>query len=444
MKITAVLLTVFLVTGIFFSCKKGGDTPPTPSVPAVSQVSTASGIMGGPKNTLITITGTNLPSNTSQIVVTINGKLCTVVSASATSIVVKVPPYAGTGTIVMNLNGVITNGPVFNYEYTYTVTSITNGINGYQDGPIATAMWEETSGLCVDTSNNIFTSAYSKPVLRKITADLSTVSTLAGDRTVGDVNGQGIAAKLGNADNISIDKNGVIYYADQSNNKVKKIDKLGNVTTFISNVIQGNSPVTAQVGSQGNVYVLGFDRSISKYNAAGVLQWRIKSHSSAFGNSTDGDSSVVKFDDVSFGNIAIENGETALYFATMTPVSGSAWASQVKKLNLSTLNITTVAGLVTASGVTDGPALTATFNLVTGLAIDATGGLYIGDGFNSRIRYLKNGTVSTIIGAAGVGDVDGPPAAAKINYPDGIALTSNGDLIMACAGNKKIKRLAIE
>jgi hypothetical protein len=448
MKITSAILTVLFITGIFFSCKKGGDDSSTTPA-SVTQVSTASGVMGGPKNTLLTITGTNLPTDPSAITVTINGKVCTVVSASATSLVVKVPPYAGTGTIIINLNGVVTNGPVFNYVYTYGLVSITNGIKGYQDGPIASAQWDETSGLCVDTAGNIFTSGYTKPVVRKITADLSTVSTVAGDRTVGDVNGQGTAAKLGNADNISIDKAGTIYYADQGYNKIKKIDKLGNVTTLISNVITNSAPVTAQVGSLGNIYVMGFDRSISKYNAAGVLQWKVRSHAiGTYGNSTDGDSSVVKFDDVSFGNMAIENGETALYFATMTSVSvgggASGWASQVKKLNLTTLITTTLTGSATVSGVVDGPAASSTFNLVTGLAIDATGGLYIGDGFNDRIRYLKSGIVSTIIGAAGQGDVDGPPATAKIDYPDGLVLTSKGDLVFACVGNNKIKRLVID
>jgi hypothetical protein len=378
--------------------------------------------------------------------VTINSKVCTVVSASATSLVVKVPPYAGTGNVVINFNGVITNGPVFNYEYTYGLVSITNGVVGYQDGPLASAQWDETGGLCVDTANNIFTSAYMNPVVRKITADLSTVSTLAGDRTIGDVNAQGTAAKLGYVDNISIDKAGTIYYADQSYNKIKKIDKSGNVTSLITNAVAGSYPISAQVGSLGNIYVTGNDRSVSKFNAAGVLQWKVRSHSLATtGNSTDGDSSVVKFDGIGFGNLAIENGETALYFSTMTPAAaGSSWASQVKKLNLTNLNTTTLTGSVTGTAAVDGPAASSTFNLVTGLALDATGGLYIADGYNNRIRYLKNATVSTIIGAAGSGDVDGPPATAKISYPDGLGLTGKGDLIIGCLGNKKYKRLIID
>jgi uncharacterized membrane protein len=127
----------------------------------------------------------------------------------------------------------------------------------------------------------------------------------------------------------------------------------------------------------------------------------------------------------------------------MTYITGGQ-ASQIKKLNLTTLNITTLAGLVTSNAPADGPAASATFNTATGLALDATGGLYIAGGFNNRIRYLKNGTVSTVLGPAGGGDVDGPPATAKIGYPDGLALTSKGDLIIACVSNKKIKRLVID
>jgi hypothetical protein len=443
MKFLTHVFAFLFVTGSFLSCKKDSDdTTPAPAA-TVATVTTASGVLSGPKNTQVTITGTNFPADVSKITITINGVVCTVISASATSIVIPVPPYAGTGNIVMSFNGIVTNGPVFNYVYTYTLTSITNPTVGYQDGAIAAALWDEQSGLCVDTGNNIYTSAYSKPVVRKINADLLTASTLAGNRTVGDVNGLGTAAKLGQADNISIDKSGNIYYADQTNNKIKKIDKTGNVTTFISNAVANSAPLAAQVGSLGNVYVLGGDRSISKFNSAGILQWKVRSHSTTYGISTDGDSSAVKFDDISFGNTAIDNGETTLYFATMN-FGSPQYAGQVKKLNLSTLNTTTVAGLANAVGAVDGPAASATFKLITGLALDATGGLYIADGFNNRIRYVKNGTVSTILGAAGTGDVDGPPATAKLSYPDGLAITSRGDLIIACASNNKIKRLAID
>lgn len=425
---------------VFVSCKKNDNTPAATPAPVLASVTTASGIVGGPKNTVITIKGSNFTTDLSKITITVNGNICAIITATPDSITARIPAYCGTGPVVINLNGTILNGPVFNYVYTYTLTSINTGQSGYQDGPMATAKWNEVSGLCVDTSGNIYTSEWSKPVLRKVTADFLTVSTLAGNTTVGDVNGQGTSAILGQADNISIDANGTIYYADQFSNKVKKIDKLGNVTTFIpasANFV----PYAAQIAKSGNLYVLGQDQSISKYNAAGVLQWKIKSHSGS--GSVDGDSSVVVFNSVTFGNATIDDAEQYLYFSTVN-FGVTNFPSQIKRINLATLNTTTIAGIENVAGSNDGAAATATFKLVTGMAIDKQGGLYISDGFNDKIRYLKSGIVSTIVGAAGSGDVDGDLSVAKIDYPDGLVIDKNGNLIVACVANNKIKRLIID
>lgn len=439
MKYTTHIFSVLFLIIIFFACKKNNDTPAPAQVPVLTTVTTASGLVSGPKNTVITIRGSNFITDLSKITVTVNGKICTTLSATPDSITAKIPAYCGTGNVVLNLNGTILNGPVFNYVYTYTLTSINNGQVGYVDGPMTSAQLEDVSGLCVDTSNNIYTSSYNKPALRKITADQLNISTLAGDRTIGDVNGQGINAKLGRVDNISVDDIGTIYYADQTSNKVKKIDKLGNVTTFIP-ASANFQPYTAQVAKSGNLYVLGADQSISKYSASGVFQWKILSHGLG---SVDGDSSVVKFNAVSFGNAPIDNNEQFLYFATVNYVV-SGYPSQIKKLNLSNLNITTIAGIENVPGSIDGTAASATFKLIAGLAIDSYGGIYIADRFNHKIRYLKGGIVSTIIGAAGSGDIDGDPSVAKISFPDGLVINKNGDLIMACSSNNKVKRLIID
>ena len=437
MKTQLSILLFFYFTFLFFSCKKKEDVPdPIPDLPKLESVTTVNGVIGGAKNTLVTINGTNFTSDLSKISVTVNGKICTIQNASATTIVFQIPPYCGRGAIIANINGTIINGPMFEYVYTYTLTSVTNGVTGYLDGQLANSQWNQIQGVCVDTSNNIYVSSYTNPVVRKITADFTTVTTLAGNGVNGNVNAQGTNARLGTNDNISIDVNGTIFYADQSSNSVKKIDRLGNVTTFIQNPVV--FPIAACVSKQGNVYVLS-ESGIAKYSSTGTFVWKVVSH--GVGN-LDGDSSVVKFNFITWGNPTIDDAEQNLYFANSNQSSATP-PCQIKKLNLQTLFTSSVAGSYTIGGAIDGPANTATFNNINGLAIDKFGGMYIAE-WGHRIRYLLNGTVTTIVGAAGMGDVDGPAAVGKIRAPNGLAMNKQGDLIISSSGNNKVKRLIID
>src|SRR5687768_11199136 len=59
--------------------------------------------------------------------------------------------------------------------------------------------------------------------------------------------------------------------------------------------------------------------------------------------------------------------------------------------------VTTFAGMTGVTGNTDGPAASATFNDMKGLALDAAGNLYVADAGNSLIRKITpGGIVSTI------------------------------------------------
>lgn len=431
MKMKKLLLgmTMLCILGILSCSKK--ETPDT-SV----EITTLSATHAA-KNGIVTITGKNFTTDTTQIVVTINGVRCTIVSASSNAIVIKVPPKCGSGDLIVKINGISSNRLGFIYDWTTTITSLNDGTSGNVDGPLATSKWQKPSGLCIDNSDNIYVCSSENPRVRKISADLSTVTTLAGDGTRGNINAQGTNAKFGSLENITTDINGNVYVADFDVSSVKKIDVLGNVTTFFS-VLPTLSAI--KIGKLGNIYISNY-ATIYKFNSSGVLQWKITSHGD--GN-VDGDSSIVRFTDnvnngISFSNMAIDNTEQNIYFATINANN----SSQIKKLNTNTMVFSTVAG-TTSVGSTDGAALNASFQVISGLVLDPSGGLFISDGFNHKIRYLKDGVVSTVIGAAGEGDVDGDASVAKINYPIGIDINSSGEVFVVCAGNNKVKKIVIE
>lgn len=111
------------------------------------------------------------------------------------------------------------------------------------------------------------------------------------------------------------------------------------------------------------------------------------------------------------------DGSANLYIA-------DTYSNTIRKMNLSTLNVTTVAGRVGTPGSTDGIGTSALFNNPTGLACDGTN-LYIADTNNHTIRKMNLSTleVTTLAGSAGIyGGNEGVGTAAKFNTPYGLLL----------------------
>ncbi len=103
-------------------------------------------------------------------------------------------------------------------------------------------------------------------------------------------------------------------------------------------------------------------------------------------------------------------------------------------------NVTSLAGIVSA-GSTDGPANLARFNEPGGIAVDASNNVYVSDTINSTIRVISsNGVVSTLAGTAGqFGHADGTNGTASFIFPGGIALDHSNNLFVADSGNNTIR-----
>ena len=106
-------------------------------------------------------------------------------------------------------------------------------------------------------------------------------------------------------------------------------------------------------------------------------------------------------------------------------------------------SVTTFAGSASARGNTDGVGAAAAFSTPLGLAIDAAGNLYVADAMNHTIRKITaSGVVSTLAGSAGVpGFADGPGAAARFNYPAGLAVDTAGNVYVADQSNSVIRKI---
>jgi hypothetical protein len=109
--------------------------------------------------------------------------------------------------------------------------------------------------------------------------------------------------------------------------------------------------------------------------------------------------------------------------------------------------VTTIAGTAGSSGSTDAAGSSARFNSPWDIDIDAAGNLYIADRGNNSIRKLTLSgatyTASTIAGSAGSpGSTDGTGSAARFNTPTGLAVDASGIIYVSDTGNNTIRRLA--
>jgi sugar lactone lactonase YvrE len=105
--------------------------------------------------------------------------------------------------------------------------------------------------------------------------------------------------------------------------------------------------------------------------------------------------------------------------------------------------VTTIAGGFEVSGAADGPGSLARFSIPRGVAVDATGTLFVSDSGNHTIRRIdRSGTVTTIAGKPGVsGNADGAGDVARFYYPWGLTFDIEGNLYVADEGNACVRKV---
>lgn len=255
---------------------------------------------------------------------------------------------------------------------------------------------------------------------------------------------------------VTTDSAGLIYFIDA--NRVRAITAAGTVRTVAGTGAAGysgdggpatqaelNAPQALAIDSTGNLYIADArNNRVRRVDPAGVITTVVGTGQPGF-SGDGGAPSAAQLDQPAGLAIGLND---QLYIAD----SGN------DRVRL----ITTAGVIVTVAGTGDdgyagdgGPATQALLRSPRGLAFDAEGDLYIVDAFNDRIRRVDvTGRIATVAGTGdeGYSGDGGAATAAQLRLDLGavdvsgsaIAVDSRGDLYVADSGNDRIRRIGVD
>lgn len=141
------------------------------------------------------------------------------------------------------------------------------------------------------------------------------------------------------------------------------------------------------------------------------------------------------------------------FSVTATDLAGNTTTASTGYL-ISTLTLTTPGSIWTYAGNgtggfagDGGPAINAELNYPQGVAVDSAGNVYIADTANDRIRKVaKDGTISTFAGngLSGFGGDGGPATSAGVGGPVGVAVDSSGNLYISAIGDERVRKVTVD
>jgi sugar lactone lactonase YvrE len=278
-----------------------------------------------------------------------------------------------------------------------TTTIAGTGAPGYEGdgGPATSAVLRNPEWVEFDRAGNLIVADRGNHVLRRIDARSGTISTIVGTGTfeaAGD-GGPALKASLTNPFGFTQDREGNIFIFDTEAHSIRRVDaKTMTIATVIGSLKQGFS------GDGGPATKATLYRPHNGvFDASGRL------------------------------------------------VFGDSFNQRIRRWDPKTGIIETIAGIGERGAAPDGtPAAKAQFTFFGGMAFTKDGDLVF-TSLDHRILKLETKTnVIRVIagtGQAGFAGDGGPATAAQFNTPYGIAITSSGDLIIADASNRRVRRI---
>jgi hypothetical protein len=344
--------------------------------------------------------------------------------------------------------------------YSFTTLAGRAGVYGSGDGTDGNAQFSSPQAVAVDSVDTIYVADNIDSTIRKVSLQGTnwTVATLAGQAGFyGFADGTNNNALFNQPSGIAVDSAGTLYVADTANHTIRKIVKsrLNWIVTTLAGSVgyagssdgtngnaQFNAPNGLAVDNAGNLFVADTANNTIRKVSLMDTNWVVSTLAGLAGTnhsgSADGTNSQARFNGPSgvaldgAGNLFVSDSLNHS-IRKVSPV-GPNWV------------VTTLAGWAGSPGSADGTNRSARFNYPVGIAVDTATNFYVADRDNNCLRKGApagtNWVVSTIGGLAGVanyGSRDGVGSAARFLKPQGVTADKSGNIYVADTFNATIR-----
>ena len=312
--------------------------------------------------------------------------------------------------------------------------------------------WGAVYNIAIDAEGNLYAADQNAQLVYKIDP-LGSITNFAGNGRAGLAGDGGAAtsAQLRTPVGVAVGPDGSVYIADYGNDRIRKVDKSGMITTIagtiggfagdggLATAARFNGPRSLGVDRAGNIFFVDFfNFRVRKISTGGI----ITTVAGTGRLSLSGDGAAAAATDAFPGWIAVATDGTFYY--TDDGDGRLNGYNRVRKV----VNgiISTVAGTGVAGYSGDGgPGPLAQLRSASGVAVDANGNVFIADATDVKIRKVTpSGTITTYAGSGLAGNTgDGGSALlARFNFPSGMTTDAFGNLYVADVFNDKIRKIA--